>query len=327
MKLPEPQQFFDQIDLTRVYLARPSRFILLCGGQIDGDATGPVTARKLFLNSLADRNSFENHKIILAESINAFYPDSPYRNLSLIELEIDFARISDSVVLFSEGFGSLAELGAFSQIPKIAERMMVLMQSRHHEARSFIRDGPIRHLEQNHKESVAVFDWINKPGSYIEVDEASFAHHLEDIKQSIHDKLEEIPHTLKFDPDDFGHNIILSVAIADVLGAATFKDFKDAFTRLGVTIKDDSNQRGFKDPEIQRMLFCAVSVGWLKREQRGHSIYYLPVSGHLSCDFAYKPAAIMKDLMRWKRDIRQAWNTQDPLRFRLILDHPRGGSP
>src|SRR5690606_26584635 len=101
------------------------------------------SAREYFLRSLETRKSFQDHEVLLAEDVEVFYPDSPYKNL--IQFEIDVARISNSVVLFSEGFGSLAELGAFSQIDVVARRMMVIVQTEHHARRSFIRDGPLRH--------------------------------------------------------------------------------------------------------------------------------------------------------------------------------------
>jgi hypothetical protein len=252
----------------------------------------------------------------LAEDINAFNPDIPYENL--IELEIDFARISDSVVIFSEGFGSLAELGAFSQVKEIAARMLVLMQTQHYEARSFIRDGPIRYLEKQYPMSVQVFGWENKVDDRIKLEEASFKGHVEEIKKTILDCLDRIPKKLKFRESDFGHKIILAAAIADMLGAAILEDFKNAFQKLGLAVTES---------DVKRMLFCASSVGWLKAEQKGHRRFFLPSFDAPPCDFAYKPDARLKDPMRWKRDIREYWDNKDQLRFKLIRDSSRGRAP
>lgn len=313
MPLGDPLEFFQSVELGNTHLTRPRRFILLCGGPIDRTTEGAISAREAFLRSLPDRAKFEGHEVILAEYINVFYPESPYRDL--IEFEIDFARISDLIIIFSEGFGSLAELGAFSQKQEIAERMLVLMQERHYSVKSFIRDGPIRYLESQRSDSVQVFGWQNDPEDQLCVDRASFEVQVEDIKKGIRDALNSVPRKFRFSKTDFGHFVIVAASIADVLGAALFEEFKNAFHRLGLAVADR---------DVTRMLFCACSVGWMKNEKRGNQKFYLPTFDAPPSDFAYKDGPRAKDSTRWKRDIRNHWKTEDKPRYRLILDHSRG---
>lgn len=266
------------------------------------------------LRSLDDRNKFQKHKIVLAEKINDYYsPDSPYKNL--IDLETDIARLSDSVVLFSEGYGSLAELGAFSQNNTIAERMIILIQSHHYNQKSFIKEGPIRYLENRDVKSVQAFNWqVTTKDGQTGIDELSIAAELNDIKKAISDRLSAVTKQAKIDPNDLGHKHILINAICDVLGAATFEDFKDAFDKLGISITDT---------EIQRGLFCSRVVDWMRFEKRGHTKYYLPVFSTKPCDFSYKPEAEDKDILRWKWEIRDYWLKNDKTRAKLISDFPR----
>jgi hypothetical protein len=308
-----PQEFFQSIDFSDLRVTRPRRFIFLCGGIIDPDTERSPSARESFLRSLVHRSRFESHEIVLAEQIDTFYPDSPYKNL--IKFEIDIALISDSVVLFSEGFGSLAELGAFSQIDPIADRMMVIVQSCHYGNKSFIRDGPIRHLEERDSKSVQVFGWntVNDEG-VLRLDEESFGLQIEDIKAAVRNRLTEMPDMMTLKVTDFGHKIIMATATCDVLGAATFEEVTMALTSLEIESSRD---------EVRRMLFCARAVGWLVLEQRGHTKFYLPNFERAPCNFSYGPAAPHKDTMRWKRDIRAYWKENDRLRWRLITEHPR----
>jgi hypothetical protein len=311
-----PQNFFECIDAAKIQITRPRKFIFLCGGATAPPPAVAISAREQFLRSLPDRKKFEAHDIRLAEEVDAFYADSPYQDL--IAFELDIAQVSDLIVLFSEGFGSLAELGAFSQIPPIAERLMVIIQALHYRKRSFIRDGPILKLEKEHKGSVEVFDWHGvASGSNPYLDVASFVRHLPDITQAICVRLTALPNWQTLDTDNFGHRIMVTAIVSDVFGAATFEDFKDAFKALGMATSD---------VDIRRMLFIASAVGWFHKEKRGHSFFYIPAFSNQPYQLAYKATAEHKDILRWKSDIRRFWQANDRQRSYLIADFPREGS-
>jgi len=315
-----PVEFFEILDATRLRVTRPRKFILLCGGKLKSELPNPPSAREQFLRLLPDRRKFETHDILLAEDVdNVFDPESYYKNL--IEFEVDIARISDAVVLFSEGFGSLAELGAFSQISSIAERMLVIVQLCHFNEKSFIRNGPIRYLQDRDSKSIAVFDWhVHSEKSPPQLVVESFDRHAIDIRGAIHDRLDGMPNTTTLTQDDFGHQIILVAFVADVFGAATFEEFCSALDALRITANSAS---------VHRMLFCATTVKWLRCEQYGHRKFYLPQFGTQPCEIAFKDGTLpgLKDIARWKSAIRAYWWTNDHARARLLLDRPREGAP
>lgn len=196
--------------------------------------------------------------------------------------------------------------------------MMVIIQNCHYENKSFIRDGPIRHLEDRDPKSVQVFDWNTvNDGGVLKLDEESFGPELEDIKAAVRNRLAEMPDTMTLNVSDFGHKIIMAAATCDVLGAATFEDVRNALTAMMMESSRD---------EVHRMLFCAKAVGWLLLEQRGHAKFYLPNFEKAPCKFSYGPLAPHQDTMRWKRDIRAFWKDNDRPRSRLITEHPRRGA-
>lgn len=301
-----PKEFLESLNVSELRITRPRKFIFLCGGILGNDVPAP-SAREALLRSLPDRTILDDYGIVLAEKVDAFYADSPYKNL--IQFELDIAQMSDAVVLFSEGYGSLAELGSFSQIPLIAEKMMVLMQTRHYEKKSFIREGPVRHLEDEYPQSVLVFDWRYAVGANGAVDDASFQLHVDDIKAAILDRLREMPKMPKFDPTNFGHKTILLVCICEIFGFATTEEIKEAFQILNVPISDE---------EFRRAIYCATKViDWVKQEKRGNTKYYLPNCPEAPYDLAYRPEVTKKDIIRWKRDIRKHWTDTDRRRTRL----------
>ena len=66
---------------------------------------------------------FSRYLTILAEDLNAFFPEGEYKDI--LKFETDIAQICDLIILFSESYGSAAELGAFSMIEEIARRLLV----------------------------------------------------------------------------------------------------------------------------------------------------------------------------------------------------------
>lgn len=308
-------EFVNGLELSGFRLGRPKKFVFLCGGVLDRtNAKPPETAREAFLRQLPNRQLFHDYNIILAEEINAFYPDSPYSHTNLIDLEKDIAEISDSVVLFSEGIGSLAELGAFTQIAEIAQRMIVIIQETHHNAKSFVRDGPIRKLEQLRKDSVLVFDW--KVDTRIEpfLDHSSFMQIYSDLSNSVLGQLQILPEKETIVQSSFAHRTFLVCALIDVCGALKLEEISFFLTTLGLTVSNS---------ELKRILFCAEKVGWINLRKYGNTKYYFPNFHASVCDFKYNARANHKDVVRWKVDLLKFWNDTDRSRSKLISENFR----
>jgi hypothetical protein len=83
-----------------------------------------------------------------------------YRKQStdLQTLEARFASDVDFTLLILESPGSIAELGAFTQIPGIRERLIVLVSGRFYRAESYISRGPLSLLTGLNPNSVIYFD-------------------------------------------------------------------------------------------------------------------------------------------------------------------------
>ncbi len=98
-------------------------------------------------------------------NVNALYGEQiegqgSYRKQStdLQTLEARFACDVDFTLLILESPGSIAELGAFTQLPGIRERLIVLLSGRFYRAESYISRGPLSLLTRLNPNSVIYFD-------------------------------------------------------------------------------------------------------------------------------------------------------------------------
>lgn len=84
------------------------------------------------------------------------------QSTDLQTLEVRFAHDVDFTLLILESPGSIAELGTFTQIPGIRERLIVLLSGRFYRAESYISRGPLSLLTRLNPNSVIYFDAENK---------------------------------------------------------------------------------------------------------------------------------------------------------------------
>ena len=84
------------------------------------------------------------------------------QSTDLQTLEVRFACDVDFTLLILETPGSIAELGTFTQIPGIRERLIVLLSGRFYRAESYISRGPLSLLTRLNPNSVIYFDKENE---------------------------------------------------------------------------------------------------------------------------------------------------------------------
>jgi hypothetical protein len=128
------------VDVNSVRVHAPTSVILVCGGRSDVTATKPTSLRDAYVK-LLHRKEFSKYKTLLAEELQAFFPNGQYRDI--LTLEADIAQISDLIILFTESFGSAAELGAFAIMPTIAPKLLVVIDDHYYGEDSFIKLGSL----------------------------------------------------------------------------------------------------------------------------------------------------------------------------------------
>lgn len=128
--------------------------VFVCG---PGFTSGKIAMRKLAKEALM---SVSNVKAIYGEEIEAEWS---YRKIGtdLQTLEAQYAHDVDFTLLILDSPGSIAELGTFTQMPALRDRLVVLLSNQHYRAESYISRGPLSLLSSVNPNSVIYFDQNN----------------------------------------------------------------------------------------------------------------------------------------------------------------------
>ena len=250
-----------------VYVQPPTDVIFLCGGKMKPKSTQNISIRDAFLK-IPDNPALLGRKIMLAEQVNTFhlerqaYPD-------LLSFETDLAQICELIILFSESQGSIAELGAFAMSKELASKMMVVVRDYFLKDDSFIKLGPLRHLQLKYGEhSVFVLN-----------DDETGIHRtslrnldLDVLRDRLHPAIERrftvVRERTTFRAARRGHLIKVMVGLIQEFGGLTAPELRSLVHEFGAELTGE---------DVDRLMLCAEAVGWAAREQRGFSTYYFAV--------------------------------------------------
>jgi len=226
-------------------------------------------------------------KLVLAENATKVFELSGYRDL--VAFEKDIARISSLVALVSETPGSLAELGAFSQIPEIAKVLYVIVQeSLHGESQSFIRLGPFLALENLDSERDPVGDFVWRTRRDKSVIRSSVAAQSADLAASINER--SIGGYENLDVTNTSHVMIMIHWICHMIRGARLVEIRTYLAIWGMPIEQGV---------LKRYIYCLRVAGWLAEKNVGSSYFY-PVVDIDVVDYAFRDGVVDKSPVRRK---------------------------
>lgn len=129
--------------------------VFVCG---PGLSSGRIDIRNMAREHL---ESLPNVEAIYGEEIESKY-SYKNRNTDLQTLEASFAHDVDFTLLILESPGSIAELGTFTQLRDIRDRLVVLVPNSFFRAESYIARGPLSLLAKRNPQNVIYFDSSRK---------------------------------------------------------------------------------------------------------------------------------------------------------------------
>lgn len=272
-------------------------------------AATPKSLRDAFIR-IQHNPPFSKFKIILAEEFNGFFYRGSYTDI--LSFEADLAQISQLIMLFSESFGSAAELGAFSMVKEIASRLLIIIDDKNYIEDSFIKFGPIRSLEVLYgPSSICVLNHrdlnISDIASLSSIDLKAFEERLRD---AVLERAKKFPEPTTFDHTRNGHLIKLIVGFIQHYGALTIDEINVIMYCLDIPKSEK---------EIFDFLLCAKSVGWISEEKRGIYTYYSSIVDRPAMYYKLKPGSPRIDKIRWIADIREYWKSHDKNRFNSMI--------
>lgn len=219
----------NRLDLGNSHIIASPNRIFLCGGEnkisTDGDH---MSRRSFFMNYLNEAYPPLHSKILLAETVNRAFSSTVYSDL--LSFEKDLASLCALTVLFAESPGSLAELGAFSVLSEIGEKLVVALDYEHYEPSnsSFIWHGPIRFMKGKYShvgyDQALKYRWNKKPDGMVLFSNGDAKVNADNLAQYINDIIEARPSQIKFKSDNIGHRLLLICQLLNLVGVATEND-------------------------------------------------------------------------------------------------------
>lgn len=288
----------------------PSSVIFVCGGANAPEDQPPSSLRDGFLRAAVD-GILINHTIIVAEVAKPLTPEGGYEDL--FEFENDIAGAVSLILLFSESAGSLAELGAFAALEKVAPKLLAVIDDYYYGESSFVRNGPIAYLERKFGD-----EWVFRLeradvgiGEDNLASDCDFGKLIEILVPEIESRVDSNPSNQIFDPSVPGHVIILMSGLIREFGALKLGEIKQY---IGNFTEDYSEKR------IRNFLFCAEMMGWIKKVKKGNHLYYVSKEIDHAISYSMKSRKANKDKIRWRSEIRDFWRLNEAARFNAIAE-------
>lgn len=293
------------IDLESLRVHPPSNLLLLCGGKVDVKENFPPSFRDAF-SKLCDKPILNQHVFLIPEEFDPFDPHVRYSNW--LDFENDLAQISDVVLVFSESFGSAAELGAFSVQSDVSGKILVGIDSKTYEESSFVKNGPIKALTDAYgSSSLMVMEneqiGIGNLKDLSNINMSRFQRYLVDALQARAERKDE--HTT-FNSDRNGHRIKLICGLVQHYGALDLVELEVMLACFNITITAD---------ELQKLVFCASICGWVGFRQFGSQKFVYNRGGKQAIQYASKTKFI-KD--RWLVNVIEYVKEYEPDRWGAI---------
>lgn len=292
-------------DSVRVY--PPKRYILLCGGEV-GSAFEmvPRSLRDAFLKG-GGLSILKSSEILQIEEIQEFFEkDSPYKDL--VQFESDIAQICELVLLFSESPGSFTELGSFSMLTEVTERLLVVIQSKYLSRSSFITKGPVANLRRDFPNSVYTF--ADATIGLVDglIGSANPALLVQTLKNPVELRIAQADNRTTLDRTKFNHLCKLYVGIL----------------REAYCLKDDEvclllNEFGFEvDAKLlDRVAFCCSALKWASSVASGFDRVHFAVSeNNEAAKIDFKTPLL--DKTRRRLEFRSYWEKNDPDRVAAV---------
>lgn len=296
------------LDLEKLHVHAPSDAVLVCGGQQNVKSKKSLSLRDAFLK-VSHNPPLSKLTFRLAEETSVTEKKSAYNDW--MNFESDLAQLCQLIVLFCESEGSIAELALFVSIDEIARRLVVIIDNESNSAGSYVNSGPIAAFVNEYgREKKFV---LNLPDIGIKRLSDIGKVDLNALRLAVQDYIYEAAQLNKeprsFIRDRAGHKIKLVTGLIQHYGALTEVELEVLLYCLGIEAKE---------ADIKKYVQCADFLGWIKAEERGVNIYWVPIENGDAIEYALLAGAPTINKSAWRARVRQYWSKVEPERFSAI---------
>lgn len=235
-----------------------SPIVLLCGGKVKekerpGDPDPEISS---FRHAIACAQTA--YELFRPEEITNWQSDAVYKNL--MDFEADLASICSLVVIVLESPGAIAELGAFSQLPDLSRKIIVIKSNKYTEAPSFINLGILRHIKEAQPTSVKTYPWDIESPTEISTEV------VEDAISDIQDELSSLKKSEVFRINNQSHVVALICELISLFVALKESELHKYLSELGIVITKE---------KLRSKLFLLEKFCLVRREEYSDSTFYL----------------------------------------------------
>ncbi|PKB90272.1 hypothetical protein A8A01_07350 [Ewingella americana] len=291
------------IDTKKLRVKNLPNFIFICGGLIadlgDHEPDAPPPLPKSMRDALMRRIPEMRHiplnkritsdKIILAEEFQDWLEHSIVENL--IDFEIVLADLASAVILVVEGLGAYAELGSFSIIESISEKLITVVNTNTTVQRSFINLGLLKYLEDNNR-TLLKYRWgvrysvsareetrvnLSLTGSHEEINQIADVI-LERLTTEVEIKTQQ---SVNFNSQAKGHVCLLIGDLIYIFSALKVSEIRkclnDGFG-INITLK-----------KIKEYIYTLEKLGYVDIEHSGDTYYIATAKNQGFIKYRYVP--------------------------------------
>lgn len=216
------------------------------------------SCRDAYVQWLAVNVPDDRSKILMPESYEDWNNFNTYSDLLLFEADLGY--LTAAIVVFLEAPGSIAELGAFSQIESLKDRLVIVVTGDRHPIKSFISLGPLRQLEKKDRDSVCVV-----PAQ----DQTEILNDINIINSAVLKKKASNKTKRTFTPEDKQHQFALALDLIALIEIVTFTDIKLLFEHFHVNVNEH---------RIEQILFTLEKSQLVRKRRYGGIDYFAPTA-------------------------------------------------
>ncbi|MBS1069865.1 retron St85 family effector protein [Gluconobacter cerinus] len=291
--------------MDSIHVEYPTKNIFLCGGPYDPSHKTISSMRGAFY-SCCHQEPFSNYDIVLAEDISREFQARQGTYDNLLSLESDLAQLSSITLLFSESFGSAAELGAFCWDKDISNRLLVVISDYYYAEDSFVKLGPLQHLKKLCGDtSVCVVPEDISDRNNLGSEDKKYVNSLFFyVNDAFSNRIKIIKPKTTLNRHYQGHLILFLVGVLWYYYALEKDELHYIALEVGFNVNSD---------DIEKGMFCATQFNWISIKNIGFRCFYVNKSEKNPLSFNRKDRSF--SLRDWKFNMRDFWEKSDRQRF------------
>ena len=218
--------FKKSVDPQKTRLRRLPKIVLVFGSGPIGieEVNRNSSFRNVFLNWASDNHSPLTGYLQLPEYFPEWNSFQGYQNL--VDFEREAGALSGAILLFLEGTGALAELGAFCMDKVLSERLLVVVKRSHFAENSFLVHGPLKKITGEHADSSICVIESDTP--------AEFYSEVSIVADALREKLNSNPRKELISFNRIRDQLLVIADLVELFGAITEKEILSLLKFLGL---------------------------------------------------------------------------------------------